>query len=113
MFSIDSETGFDLGVLFNAAWGLGENVVQGTVDPDEYVVFKPLLDNAALAPIVEKTCGEKAIKMVYSTGEKPTRIVPTSKADRAAFVLSVGEILKLALWAEIIERHYGCPMYME
>ena len=113
MFSLDTETGFDKVVLINAAWGLGENVVQGAVDPDEYQVFKPLLANAALTPIIEKTRGDKAIKMIYASGDSPTRNVPTSKAERAAFVLSDAEILLLARWAVIIERHYGCPMDME
>ena len=113
MFSIDTETGFDKLVVINAAWGLGENVVQGTVDPDEYEVFKPLLDNPALTPIVEKRLGEKAKKMIYSTGHTPTVNVPTSKAERAAFVLGDQEILQLARWALVIERHYGCPMDME
>ena len=113
MFSLDTETGFDKVVLINAAWGLGENVVQGAVDPDEYQVFKPLLANATLTPIIEKTRGEKAIKMIYASGDSPTRNVPTSKAERAAFVLSDAEILLLARWAVIIERHYGCPMDME
>ncbi|MCM2403851.1 phosphoenolpyruvate synthase [Rhizobium sp. S153] len=113
MFSIDTETGFDKVVLINAAWGLGENVVQGAVDPDEYQVFKPLLADAALKPLIEKKKGAKAIKMIYATGEKPTRNVPTSKAERAAYVLSEPEILDLARWAVIIEAHYGCPMDME
>ena len=114
MFSIDTESGFDKVVLINAAWGLGENVVQGAVDPDEYVVFKPLLANSSLTPIVEKTCGEKAIKMIYAAeGEHPTKNVPTSKAERAAFVLADDDILQLARWAVVIEQHYGCPMDME
>ncbi|MBK8085438.1 MAG: phosphoenolpyruvate synthase [Devosia sp.] len=113
MFSIDTETGFDKVVLINAAWGLGENVVQGAVDPDEYQVFKPLLGNAALTPITAKTRGEKAIKMIYATGNSPTRNVPTSKAERAAFVLADHEILTLARWASTIESHYCCPMDME
>ena len=113
MFSIDTETGFDKVVLINAAWGLGENVVQGAVDPDEYVVFKPFLGDSACAPIIEKRLGEKAIKMIYATGDQPTRNVPTSKAERAEFVLSDAEILKLAQWAHTIEMHYGCPMDME
>ncbi|MGY6568302.1 MAG: PEP/pyruvate-binding domain-containing protein, partial [Salinarimonas sp.] len=66
MFSIDTETGFDRAVLINAAWGLGENVVQGAVDPDEYTVFKPLLDNDNLMPILEKKNGSKKIKMIYA-----------------------------------------------
>ncbi len=85
MFSIDTETGFDKVVLINAAWGLGENVVQGAVDPDEYQVFKPLLGKTKLTPIIEKKLGEKAIKMIYARGDKPTRNVPTSKAERARF----------------------------
>jgi pyruvate,water dikinase len=113
MFSIDTETGFDKVVLINAAWGLGENVVQGTVDPDEYQVFKPLLDNKALSPIIEKKKGAKDIKMIYAVGDKPTRNVPTSKAERAAWVLSDPEIVELARWAATIEKHYGCPMDME
>jgi pyruvate,water dikinase len=114
MFSLDTETGFDKVVLINAAWGLGENVVQGAVDPDEYVIFKPLLADAALTPIVEKKCGEKAKKMTYApAGEHPTKNVPTSKVERAAFVLADDDILQLARWGVVIEQHYGRPMDME
>ncbi len=114
MFSIDTETGFDKVVVINAAWGLGENVVQGAVDPDEYQIYKPLLSQPSLIPIIEKTVGAKAQKMVYAaTGERPTRNVPTSQAERSAFVLSDDEILALARWACVIESHYGCPMDME
>jgi pyruvate,water dikinase len=114
MFSIDTETGFDKIVVINAAWGLGENVVQGTVDPDEYQVFKPLLSDASLAPIVEKKVGGKKLKMIYATGgESPTRNVPTSGAERATLVLKDPEILQLARWACAIEDHYGMPMDME
>ena len=114
MFSIDTETGFDKVVLIDAAWGLGENVVQGAVDPDEYQVFKPLLANPALAPIIEKKLGGKEQKMIYARGgDGPTRNVPTSKAERAAYVLSDRDILALARWACTIEAHYGCPMDME
>lgn len=114
MFSIDTETGFDKLVLIDAAWGLGENVVQGSVDPDEYQVFKPLLSDLSLSPIIEKKRGEKARKMIYATGdEHPTRNVPTSKAERASFVLDDQEILTLSRWACAIEEHYGQPMDME
>ena len=114
MFSIDTETGFDKVVLVNAAWGLGENVVQGAVDPDEYQVFKPLLSQPSLVPIIEKKLGEKAQKMIYAQdGDRPTRNVPTSKAERAAFVLNDPDILTLARWACVIEDHYGRPMDME
>ncbi|MBW0158369.1 phosphoenolpyruvate synthase [Sedimentimonas flavescens] len=114
MFSIDTESGFDKVVLINAAWGLGENVVQGTVNPDEYQVYKPFLDNPALSPILEKSLGEKERKLVYA-GEAggSTRNVPTSKAERETFVLSDAEILALARQACAIERHYGQPMDME
>jgi pyruvate,water dikinase len=114
MFSIDTETGFDKIVLINAAWGLGENVVQGTVDPDEYEVFKPFLSDPSLTPIIEKKRGAKTQKMIYATdGDRPTRNVPTSKAERASFVLDDEEILHLARWACVIEDHYGQPMDME
>ncbi|KAH7205834.1 uncharacterized protein BKA55DRAFT_530167 [Fusarium redolens] len=113
MFSIDTESGFDKIVLINAAWGLGENVVQGTVNPDEYQVFKPLLSNEKLSPILSKKLGDKAIKMVYGDKCRPTRNVPTSRAERAAYVLEDEEILQLARWARLIEEHYSCPMDME
>lgn len=114
MFSIDTESGFDKMVLINAAWGLGENIVQGTVNPDEYQVFKPLLSDEDLVPIVQKKRGNKAVKMVLGTpGQSPTRNAPTSKAERASLVLSDEEILNLARWACKIEKHYGMPMDME
>lgn len=113
MFTIDTETGFDKVVLIDAAWGLGETVVQGSVVPDEYQVFKPLLADPALTPIIEKSCGEKAQKLIYAGGDTPTRLVPTSKAERGAFVLSDAEILTLARWAVMIEAHYGCAMDIE
>ena len=114
MFSIDTETGFSDAVLINAAWGLGETVVQGAVDPDEYAVFKPLLDDPKLVPVMEKKRGGKTEKMVYARdGERTTRTVPTSLAERAAYVLDDAEILSLARWATVIERHYGRPMDME
>lgn len=114
MFSIDTETGFDRVVLIDAAWGLGENIVQGIVDPDEYEIFKPLLSATDTpSPIIEKKLGAKAQKMIYAFGEKSTHNVPTSKLERASFVLSDPEILQLARWAVAIEEHYGRPMDME
>ena len=84
MFSIDTETGFDKVVVMNAAWGLGKNIVQGTIDPDEYQVFKQLLSQSTLVLIIEKKHGDKAQKMVYAQGgNRPTRNVPTSKAERS------------------------------
>jgi pyruvate,water dikinase len=114
MFSIDTESGFERSVLINAAWGLGENVVQGAVDPDEYHVFKPLLEDERLSPIVARKRGAKTVKMIYaSAGDAPTRNVPTSREEQATFVLADEEILTLARWAVAIERHYGCAMDME
>ncbi|KAF1965380.1 phosphoenolpyruvate synthase [Bimuria novae-zelandiae CBS 107.79] len=113
MFSIDTESGCDKIILINAAWGLGENVVQGAVNPDEYQVFKPFLNKPGVVPIIEKRLGGKEKKMVYSKGESSTRNVPTSKAERSVLVLNDLDILQLARWACTIERHYGCPMDME
>lgn len=114
MFSIDTESGFPDVVLISAAWGLGENVVQGTINPDEYRVFKPLLENETLVPVIEKTLGEKEKTMVYATGgNKTTKNIDTPKKKRGRFVLSDDEILRLARWAVVIERHYGKPMDME
>ena len=115
MFSIDPETGFRDAVVIDAAWGLGELVVQGAVDPDETVVFKPLLAEAALVPIVEKRLGAKREKMVLSQAGDiaSTRIVPTALAERERFVLEDEAALRLARWAVLIEKHYGCPMDIE
>jgi pyruvate,water dikinase len=114
MFSIDTETGFPDVVLINAAWGLGEYVVQGIVDPDEYIVFKPLLKESGLTPIIEKKRGAKDRKLIYgSTKDKPTEERNTSAKEQKSFVLSDSEILTLARWASAIEAHYGRPMDME
>ncbi|KAK8106541.1 hypothetical protein PG999_009900 [Apiospora kogelbergensis] len=113
MFSIDTETGFDKIVLINASWGLGENVVQGTVNPDEYQVFKPFLPDHTLVPILAKRRGTKEIKMIYGDAHRPTRTVPTSKTERSSLVLDDRSILQLARWALVIEEHYRCPMDME
>jgi pyruvate,water dikinase len=114
MFTLDTETGFPDVVLINAAWGIGELVVQGSVIPDQYMVFKPLLKRNYCMPIIEKTRGEKAKKMVYAEKvEGPTATVETSRAERTAFVLDDDEILQLARWACIIEEHYGRPMDIE
>jgi pyruvate,water dikinase len=114
MFSIDTETGFPDVVLIDAAWGLGENVVQGAITPDEYRVFKPLLDKGSLKPIIDKTLGNKEKKMVYAEGEsETTRNIETSEEESRSFVLADEEILQLARWACAIEEHYGKPMDIE
>jgi pyruvate,water dikinase len=114
MFSIDTETGFPGVAVINAAWGLGETVVQGTVNPDKYLVFKPLLESGRYRPIIEKTLGPKERKMIYAEGGSGrTRIVNTTRRERQSFVLSDDEILELGRWAVIVEKHYGRPMDME
>ncbi|HIK45723.1 MAG TPA: phosphoenolpyruvate synthase, partial [Leptolyngbyaceae cyanobacterium M65_K2018_010] len=106
MFSIDTETGFQNAVLITAAYGLGENVVQGTVNPDEYVVFKPTLKTGH-RPILNKRLGTKALRMVYdTTGTELTKNEPVPLADRHRFALTEPEILQLARWACTIEDHY-------
>ena len=114
MFSIDTETGFPNVVVINGAWGLGENVVKGLVNPDAYLVFKPLLHDRKLVPIIGKTLGKKEKKMIYAKrGSHPTKQVATSVKERRAFVLEDAEILQLARWACEIEKHYGKPMDIE
>ncbi len=114
MFTLDPETGFRDLVLIDAAWGLGESVVQGLVNPDEYAVFKPLLKEKGVKPIIGKTAGEKEKKIVYATGgTRTTKIVDTSSTERRSFALGDDEILQLARWALDIETHYGKPMDVE
>lgn len=110
MFSLDTESGFPDVVLINAAFGLGETVVQGAVDPDEFHVFKPLLDDDGVRPIVWRRKGGKAVKMVF---DKPTKTIDTKPEERRSWVLTDDEILTLGRWAATIEKHYGTPMDME
>lgn len=114
MFSIDTESGFPEVVLIEGAWGLGESVVQGAVDPDSFMVFKPLLSSSAHVPILKRELGGKDEKIVYSQGKRAAvRSVKTTSAERSSITLSDPEILQLARWAAAIEQHYGCPMDME
>ncbi|MEE3718986.1 phosphoenolpyruvate synthase [Tumidithrix elongata RA019] len=107
MFSIDTETGFRNAALITAAYGLGENVVQGAVNPDEYLVFKPTL-KTGFSPILEKRLGTKEIKMIYDIGGgKLTKNISVPVSERNKFALNDAEILKLAKWACIIEDHYS------
>jgi len=105
MFSIDTETGFRNAVLLTAAYGLGENVVQGAVNPDEYLIFKPTLEQG-FAPILSQRLGSKAIRMIYGD-HGSTRNVEVPAEDRARYALSQEEALQLARWACRIERHYS------
>jgi pyruvate,water dikinase len=114
MFTIDTESGFPDNAIINAGWGLGETVVKGTINPDQYTVYKPFLDDASLTPIVGKTKGDKAQKIVYAdTGHATTKSVETPPEEREAFVLSDEEILTLARWGGRIEDHYDRPMDIE
>jgi len=107
MFSIDTETGFANAVLITGAYGLGESVVQGTVNPDEFYVFKPTL-TGDLRPILQKKLGTKEFKLVYDEGgTRQTRSVPVSAEERERFVLSDDDVLTLARWAVLVERHYS------
>ncbi len=107
MFSIDTETGFKNAALITAAYGLGENVVQGAVNPDEYFVFKPTLKEG-FKPILEKRLGSKEIKMIYDVGGgKQTKNVPVPESERGKYAINDDEILILGKWACIIEDHYS------
>ena len=107
MFSIDTESGFEDTILINGAYGLGENIVQGVVNPDEFIIFKPTLKKG-FKPIIGKKLGSKEIKMVYDThGSKSTKNIPVQSEDKIKFVLSDDEILILANWACVIEDHYS------
>lgn len=117
MFSIDTETGFSNAVLINGAYGLGESVVQGTVNPDEFYVFKPTLAKG-FRPILQRKLGTKEFKLVYEEGgTRQTRSVPVPAADRERFVLADDDILTLARWAMLVEEHYsrlrGTPTPMD
>ena len=110
MFSIDTESGFKDAVYITGAYGLGENVVQGAVNPDQFYVFKPTLQQG-YKPILEKKLGSKEKRMIY--GETGTIQQEVSKDDASHFVISDDEILTLARWAIIIENHYQKPMDIE
>ena len=115
LFSIDTESGFEDAVFLTGAWGLGENVVQGAVNPDEYYVFKPTLKEGK-RPIVGKKVGSKEIKMVYDNDpatDEPVKNIDTTEEERKSFVISDDEILQLSKWACIIEDHYGKGMDIE
>ncbi|MGZ5001282.1 MAG: phosphoenolpyruvate synthase, partial [Methylomonas sp.] len=114
MFSLDTESGFRDAVFITGAYGLGENVVQGAVDPDEFYVHKPTFAQGYRA-VLRRTLGAKKIKMVYSSGRtrEPTRNIATSNSERSRFCISDEDVLTLADYALKIENHYGRPMDME
>ncbi|HYQ37514.1 MAG TPA: phosphoenolpyruvate synthase [Pseudomonas sp.] len=115
MFTLDTESGFRDVVFITGAYGLGETVVQGAVNPDEFYVHKPTLE-AGRPAILRRNLGSKAIKMVYGDEAKAGRsvkVVDVDRADRARFALSDAEVTELAKQALIIEKHYGRPMDIE
>ena len=115
MFTIDTESGFDQVVFITASYGLGETVVQGAVNPDEFYVHKPILD-AGKYPIIRKTLGSKLIKMEFESDKSAGRTVRTvdvSAEDRRKFAITDEDVIELARFARIIEKHYGRPMDIE
>ncbi len=118
IFTLDTETGFRDVVMITAAYGLGENVVRGTVNPDEIYVFKPTLAQG-FRPILQKRLGSKEMKLIYDArgGTQKTRNVPVPESERRRFALRDDEILELARWAVAIEEHYsrraGHPVPMD
>lgn len=113
-FTIDPESGFENVMLFSGSWGLGENIVQGTINPDEYYVFKPSLAQDKY-PIIQKKLGDKKLTMVYAEAQQDKTIInietPIEKQEQ--FVLQDSELITLANWAKIIEDHYQKPMDIE
>jgi pyruvate, water dikinase len=113
-FSLDTESGFRDVVFIEGAYGLGENVVQGAVDPDEFYVHKPTYE-AGHRAVLRRALGDKAVKMIFVEGEvkQTVRNIPTPKADRERYCISDDDVLQIADYAIKIERHYGRPMDME
>lgn len=108
MFTIDTESGFKDAILINSIYGLGENIVQGKVNPDEFYYFKPT------KTIISKSIGEKNIKMIYDKkGKKPVKDVPVAESDRLKPSISDKQVLQLAKWGIMIESHYGRAMDIE
>ncbi|MGI9245748.1 MAG: phosphoenolpyruvate synthase, partial [Steroidobacteraceae bacterium] len=115
MFTLDTDSGFRDVVFITASYGLGETVVQGAVNPDEVYVYKPAL-RSGHHPILRRTLGAKAIKMIYAPpeqAEKRVLTVDVAEADRTRFCLTDADIIELASQALVIEQHYGCPMDIE
>ena len=115
MFTLDTESGFDQVVFITASYGLGETVVQGAVNPDEFYVHKPILD-AGKYPIIRKTLGSKLIKMEFEQDKslgRTVRTVDVPAEDRRQFAITDEDVIELARFARIIEKHYGRPMDIE
>jgi pyruvate,water dikinase len=118
-FTIDPDSGFENGIIINSAWGLGENIVQGRVTPDEWLVFKPTLFNEKLNPILKSHCGRKEYTMLYvqnaesASAEKTIVNINTPSEKQNDFSLTKKEVIQLAQWCHKIEQHYGKAMDIE
>lgn len=118
-FTIDPDSGFQNAIIINSCWGLGENIVQGRVTPDEWIVFKPTLIDAKFNPVLKKLCGRKEFTMQYVekteglSAEKTIENIVTSAEKQTAFSLDNNEVIQLAQWCYKIEQHYGKAMDIE
>ncbi|MCS6917760.1 MAG: phosphoenolpyruvate synthase [Chitinophagales bacterium] len=118
-FTVEPDSGHPLFVVINACWGLGENIVQGAVTPDEWLLFKPHLDEPSAHPVIRMRCGRKELTMRYSQQEEAGQGIqatinePTPLQRQQQFVLSLPEVIQLAKWCRLIEQHYGRPMDIE
>jgi pyruvate,water dikinase len=112
-FTLDPDSGFDKVVLVSGVWGLGENIVQGSINPDEFFVFKPSMKKGIKQPIISRKLGSKEKTMVYGTSGSGTLNLDTRPEKQEQFVLTDKEVLQLAEWSMIIEEHYGRPMDLE
>jgi pyruvate,water dikinase len=118
-FTIDPDTGFQNTIIINGSWGLGENIVKGTITPDEWMVFKPTLENPKLNPILKRHCGRKEFTMIYAEKSEETSsehtIInnPTSVEKQNQFSLNDKEVIQLSQWCYKIEKHYKKPMDIE
>jgi pyruvate,water dikinase len=118
-FTIDPDSGFQNAIIINSCWGLGENIVQGRVTPDEWLVFKPTLFNEKLNPILKSHCGRKEFTMLYvlnaegASAEKTIANIDTTSEKQSEFSLTKKEVILLAQWCYKIEQHYGKAMDIE
>jgi pyruvate,water dikinase len=118
-FTIDPDSGFQNTIIINSSWGLGENIVKGTVTPDEWMIFKPTLQNKNFNPILKRHCGRKEYTMTYAEHSKETSAEKTTinnetPIDRQnQFSLKDKEVIQLSQWCYAIEKHYNKPMDIE
>jgi pyruvate,water dikinase len=118
-FTIDPDTGFQNTIIINGGWGLGENIVKGAITPDEWMVFKPTLENIKLNPILKRHCGRKEFTMIYAeksedtSSERTIINTPTTVEKQNQFSLNDKEVIQLSQWCYKIEKHYKKPMDIE